>query len=137
MSRVCKGRIKIILIYSKYLACKAVRIGIIGRLGKIFGLGLNFFGIKKGSKGGKGTKAKKNIERSASNEEPLRGAVFSFLDTVSEAGMTEAERMRFFVSLRMTFSYKEIGVFCGWVIGCLPKKYKHPAASERQRVKGR
>lgn len=26
--------------------------------------------------------------------------------------------------------------FCGWVIGCLPKKYKHPAASMKGKVSG-
>ena len=44
MSRICKGHVKILLIYSKHLAFQAARIGIIGRLGKIFGVGLNFFG---------------------------------------------------------------------------------------------
>jgi hypothetical protein len=43
MSRLCKGHMKILLIYFKYTAYGAVRIGIIGRLGKIFGAGLNFF----------------------------------------------------------------------------------------------
>lgn len=43
MSSVCKGHMKILLIYFKYIAYGAVRIGVIGRLDKIFGLGLNFF----------------------------------------------------------------------------------------------
>ena len=43
MSREYKGHVKMLLIYSKYMACRAVQIGIIGRLGKIFGVGLNFF----------------------------------------------------------------------------------------------
>ena len=47
MSRICKGQVKNILIYPKYLACKVVRIGIMGRLGKIFGVGLNFFRVQK------------------------------------------------------------------------------------------
>jgi hypothetical protein len=46
MSRVCKGRVKNILIYPKYRAYGAVQIGIIGRLGKIFGVCLNFFGCR-------------------------------------------------------------------------------------------
>jgi len=43
MSRIYKGHVKYILIYFKYLVCGVVKTGIIGRLGKIFGVGLNFF----------------------------------------------------------------------------------------------
>jgi hypothetical protein len=46
MSRFCKEHVKKLLIYSKYLAFEAVRTGIIGRLGKIFDIGLNFFGCR-------------------------------------------------------------------------------------------
>ena len=42
IQRICKN----ILIYSKYMTHKAVGIGIIGRLGKIFGVGLNFLGCR-------------------------------------------------------------------------------------------
>jgi len=47
MSRLYKGHVKKTLIFSKCVACKAVSTGIIGRLGKIFSVGLNFFGCRK------------------------------------------------------------------------------------------
>jgi hypothetical protein len=50
MSRYYKECMKALLVYFKYIACGPVRIGIIGRLGKIFSVGLNFFGIEKGTK---------------------------------------------------------------------------------------
>jgi len=43
MSSIYKGHVKNILVYFKYLAQEAVRMGIIGRLGKIFCMRLNFF----------------------------------------------------------------------------------------------
>ncbi len=49
MSRVCKGSVKEILIFSVYLGFGAASLGIIGRLGKIFSVGLNFFGGGKAS----------------------------------------------------------------------------------------
>ena len=62
MSRVCKGRVKEILIFSVYLGFMAVSLGIIGRLGKIFSVGLNFYC------GGKG-----HLERNARPQVILNG----------------------------------------------------------------
>ena len=46
MSRVCKGHVWIISIFLIDWQCQAVRQGIIGRLGKIFSVDLNFFGCR-------------------------------------------------------------------------------------------
>jgi hypothetical protein len=43
MSRIYKGYVWKISIFLIDWPCQAVRLGIIGRLGNIFGLGLNFF----------------------------------------------------------------------------------------------
>ena len=43
MSRFCKGHVWILSIFLVDWRCQAVRQGIIGRLGKVFGVGLNFF----------------------------------------------------------------------------------------------
>ncbi len=43
MSSVCKGHVKEMLIFSEYLGFRVASLGIIGRLGKIFSVSLNFF----------------------------------------------------------------------------------------------
>ena len=46
MSRPCKGYVWEILIFLVEWRCQAVKRGIIGRLGKVFGVGLIFFGAE-------------------------------------------------------------------------------------------
>jgi hypothetical protein len=46
MSSICKGHMWKISAFLVDWRCQAVKRGIIGRLGKVFGVGLNFFGVE-------------------------------------------------------------------------------------------
>ncbi len=59
MSRICKEQVKEILMFSEYLGFRAASLGIIGRLGKIFSVSLNFFGSKKAQRN-KGSEVQSN-----------------------------------------------------------------------------